>query len=107
MIGRAVRAFASGGIAGGKRMTVLGITPTLVDARPQARRSEAVLVSACLVAFGAFLFFPNVLADGDTLWHVAAGEWMLQHLRVPHADPFSVPHLGQRWIAHEWLAEVL
>lgn len=92
---------------GGERMTVLGVTPALADAPPQARRAEALLVSACLIAFGAFLFFPNVLADGDTLWHVAAGEWMLQHLQAPHTDPFSTPHLGQPWIAHEWLVEVL
>jgi len=88
-------------------MTVLEITPSLAGAPSQARRSEALLVSACLVAFSCFLVFPKVLADGDTFWHLAAGEWMLQHLRVPHADPFSVPHLGQPWVAHEWLTEVL
>lgn len=88
-------------------MTAVGMRPGLAGASPQLRPVEALQVSACLAAFGAFLFWPHTLADGDTFWHVAAGEWMLQHLRVPHVDPFSVPHFGQRWVAHEWLSEVL
>lgn len=44
--------------------------------------------------------------DPDYWWHLAAGRWMLDHGRVPGVDPFSITHGGQRWMAHEWLAEL-
>jgi hypothetical protein len=48
-----------------------------------------------------------VFIDGDTNWHVAAGRWILAHHTVPLTDPFSFTYAGHRWIAHEWLSEVL
>jgi hypothetical protein len=45
--------------------------------------------------------------DADYWWHLAAGRWMISHLRVPFTDPFSFTHAGQSWYAHEWLAEVI
>ncbi len=50
---------------------------------------------------------PNVLADGDTYTHIAAGSWMLEHWTVLRSDPFSSTFAGQPWVAHEWLSEVL
>lgn len=44
--------------------------------------------------------------DFDYWWHVATGDWILDHHRVPTTDPFSWTHGGQEWFAHEWLAEV-
>jgi hypothetical protein len=49
----------------------------------------------------------ELLADPDTYWHIAAGQWILQHLSVPSSDPFSHSMPGAPWIAHEWLSEVL
>jgi len=57
-----------------------------------------------LMALGAFA--PQALNDGDTFWHIAAGQWTLAHGGAPHADPFSYTYAGTPWIAHEWLAEV-
>ena len=64
----------------------------------------AAVAVACflLVAFG-----PGLFGCGDTHWHLAAGDWMIAHATVPHADPFSFTFAGQRWVAHEWLAEVV
>jgi len=56
---------------------------------------------------GAVAFAPQVLNDGDTFWHVAAGRWMLDHHAIPSADPFSFTFRGRPWVAHEWLSEVL
>ena len=54
------------------------------------------------------LFAPaGVLRDGDSFWHVAAGDWIIAHGAVPHADPFSYTFAGAPWVAHEWLSEVL
>ncbi|MCC6791687.1 MAG: hypothetical protein IT336_08385, partial [Thermomicrobiales bacterium] len=45
--------------------------------------------------------------DKDYWWHLATGNWILDHHRIPTTDPFSWTHGGQEWIAHEWLAAVL
>jgi len=68
---------------------------------------QLVVLASCLTMFGIVVFTPRVLNDGDTYWHLASGKWMLDHLRVPHVDPFSYTHAGQPWVAHEWLSEVI
>lgn len=60
---------------------------------------------AALIAFAVTAFLPQVLGDGDSWWHVRAGEWMLDHRAVPMVDPFSHSFAGKAWHAHEWLAE--
>jgi hypothetical protein len=40
----------------------------------------------------------DVLADGDTLTHVSAGRWMLEHGAIPTQDPFLHPFPAQPWI---------
>lgn len=49
----------------------------------------------------------SMLSDGDTGWHIAAGNWILDHRAVPTVDPFSYTFAGKPWVAHEWLSEVL
>ncbi len=66
----------------------------------------ATILIAALMAFAVVLIAPAVLGDGDTYWHIKAGQWMLQHLTVPRTDPFTYTFAGQPWHAHEWLAEV-
>jgi hypothetical protein len=66
-----------------------------------------VVAAAALTVFWIVVFNPRLLNDGDTYWHLATGGWILDHLRAPHVDPFSFTHLGQPWVAHEWLSEVV
>lgn len=49
----------------------------------------------------------RIFGDGDVSWHVAAGQWMIAHGRVPLTDPFSFSAAGKSWVAHEWLSEVV
>ena len=49
----------------------------------------------------------NLLGDADTGYHIRAGEYILQNLRVPHHDIFSFTSPPIEWTAHEWLSEVL
>lgn len=49
----------------------------------------------------------RLLADADTLWHIAAGNWIIANQAVPTTDPFSFSFRGAKWIPHEWLAEVI
>lgn len=50
---------------------------------------------------------PAILNDGDTWWHVRAGQWMIEHRAVLHHDLFSYSRPGQAWSTHEWLSEIL
>ncbi len=51
------------------------------------------------------MYAPQILNDGDTYWHLAAGRWMLAHGQVLKTDVFSFTRFGAPWDAHEWLAE--
>jgi len=61
-----------------------------------------VVFIACFTASGSFL-----LGDGDTGYHIRAGEIILKDLSVPRQDPFSFITPPLPWTAHEWLSEVL
>jgi hypothetical protein len=77
---------------------------------PSADRGSPALVYALVAPFLAFclaLALPAVLNDGDTWWHLAAGQWILAHHQVPTADVFSFSAPGKPWAAHEWLSEIL
>ena len=65
-----------------------------------------------LVVFG--LLVPIVLGssltifnDGDVRWHIAAGQWMIDHRAVPHLDPFSFTFAGRPWMAFEWGSQLV
>lgn len=61
---------------------------------------------AGLAAFAVAAFAPAILNDGDTYWHIRAGEWMIAHGAVLRADPFSYTVAGAPWHTAEWLSEV-
>ena len=62
---------------------------------------------AALAAFAVTAFSPAILNDGDTYWHIRAGEWMLAHGAVLRTDIFSYTVAGQPWHTQEWLAETV
>lgn len=64
----------------------------------------AILVLGMPMLFGTA---PKIFNDGDTSWHLAAGQWILEHRQIPRVDPFSFTMAGQPWVAHEWLSEIL
>ena len=47
------------------------------------------------------------LIDGDTYWHIAAGQRMLASRTILTQDVFSHTAVGAPWTAHEWLAEIV
>ncbi len=64
--------------------------------------------------FIAVLLIPAVLGssktifnDGDVSWHIATGQWIIEHRAIPHADPFSFTWAGKPWVPIEWLSEVI
>src|SRR6185312_15122033 len=69
--------------------------------------SAAIALVAAAIAFCGTLFAPQVLNDGDTFFHIAAGARMLADHAVLYRDPFSYTFSGASWEAHEWLAEIV
>ncbi|MBN2358953.1 MAG: hypothetical protein JXR83_05835 [Deltaproteobacteria bacterium] len=49
----------------------------------------------------------RLLADCDTGYHVRAGEFMLATGTVPRHDIFSFHDPAPRWVAFEWLSQVM
>ncbi len=73
-----------------------------LDRHGRALQAGAALLMAAVIAFSTSLFL-----DGDTGWHLGAGDWILANGRVPIVDPFSHSMPGKAWTAHEWLAELV
>ena len=60
-----------------------------------------------LAALSALALGDSMLLDPDTYWHIATGNWILEHRRVPNSDPFSHSMSGVPWTAHEWLTQAV
>jgi hypothetical protein len=74
---------------------------------PRASSALTFALFAGLAAFALAAFAPGLLNDGDTYWHIRAGEWMIAQGAVLRADPFSYTVAGQPWHTQEWLAEIV
>ena len=74
----------------------------------RATRIAQILVLIVLFAAPAMRCIHNaVVGDPDIWWHLSAGDWMLQHHAIPHADPFSATVGGQPWQDYSWLFDLL
>jgi hypothetical protein len=62
-----------------------------------------LILFACLINIDG----RPLLGDSDSHWHIAVGNWILEHGTVPTVDTFSFTFVGQPWIAKEWLSQVL
>ncbi len=91
---------------GFKAQSPLPCLPQVAHARPVSSSPAPLCLAAAVLGYAVVLFAPQVLNDGDTYWHIAAGAWILQH-GVPSADPFSGSVAGAPWVPVEWLSEVL
>ena len=89
-------------------------TPRLEGRRGRARLDFLVpsFSDWVFVSILAWLFFgsaaaTSLLGDGDTGWHIRAGEYILETGKFPRHDLFSFTMEGREWFAWEWLADVL
>lgn len=60
-----------------------------------------------LVGLGVVAALAKGVQDPDYFWHMATARWILEHGRIPDADPFSFTWAGRPWLPHEWLGEML
>ena len=75
-------------------------------AQTQGRSIIALLVGVLLIP-AVLGSSQTIFNDGDVSWHIATGQWILDHRAIPHTDPFSFTWAGKPWVPIEWLAEVI
>ena len=73
----------------------------------QTGRSTSPLFVAVLLIPAVLGSSKTIFNDGDVSWHIATGQWILDHRAIPHTDPFSFTWAGKPWVPIEWLAEVI
>ena len=80
---------------------------TDVPAGPAQRPSILPMAIVVLLIPALLGSSRTIFNDGDVSWHIATGQWILDHHAIPHTDPFSFTWAGKPWVAIEWLAEVI
>jgi hypothetical protein len=83
-----------------------------LSAANSGARSSLALSWPLIAGLLVFLAMMNanglpLLADPDTHWHIAVGDWIVANRAVPHVDSFSFTFTSQPWIAKEWLSQLL
>ena len=69
--------------------------------------SIADVIFISLFLFLSFSAGKGLLNDGDTGYHIRAGEYIIETLSIPKQDIFSFLSPPLPWTAHEWLSEVI
>jgi hypothetical protein len=69
--------------------------------------ADCVFVSVLFWLFFLGSASTALLGDGDTGWHIRAGQWVLAEGQFPRHDLFSFSMEGRQWFAWEWLADVV
>ena len=77
----------------------------LFAATRAARWIDGILVAG--LAMLAFLLGCYELFDPDIWWHVRAGQWIIEHRRVPRLDIFTFASSDRPWIDLHWGFQVV
>lgn len=87
---------------------------TFLPGRPVRHAARTRWYVPFPLAVGILLFVALIgvapaalLSDPDSHWHIAVGNWIFEHRRVPTVDSFSHTFAGRPWIAKEWMSQVL
>jgi hypothetical protein len=72
----------------------------------KAAALRALLATAPILALIGWSFF-FAQTDPDYWWHARTGQYILETGRLPQTDIYSFAAANTRWIAHEWLTEVI
>src|SRR5271155_917171 len=70
-------------------------------------RLRAGHIFLAVLFLGLFAMAARNATDPDLWWHLKTGQFIVEHKSVPRTDPFSYTRAGERWVAHEWLTEIL
>jgi hypothetical protein len=77
--------------------------------QPADRFPISTAITIFFLFYSVIIVLPgsSLLNDSDTLWHIRTGQWILHNSKFPVIDFYSYTAAGTRWIAAEWLSEVL
>ncbi|MDB5589963.1 hypothetical protein [Enterovirga sp.] len=75
--------------------------------RAQGAITAGPLLVGAAVFAGLMLLADRMLGDPDTHWHIALGARIWRDGAVPWTDTYSHTVAGTRWIAKEWLSQLL
>ena len=81
----------------------------MAEARAADDRGRFIIATlvAVLLIPAALGSSATIFNDGDVSWHIATGQWILDHRSIPRTDPFSFTWAGKPWVPIEWLSEVI
>ncbi len=72
------------------------------------RPLQLAALTAFLTFIGGFAFYTKLcVIDNDIWWHLKVGDWMVEHLAVPHTGILSRTAASRPWVAYSWGYEVL
>jgi len=77
---------------------ILKLMPSLAD---------LAFVTPVVLLFGLRNGAASLLGNGDTGWHIRAGQWIVENHAVPARDIFSFSKAGDPWFAWTWLSDVV
>src|SRR5271165_4445374 len=93
------------------RLTAFAAAMGFVDElRPllRLRWVQLLTLSGLLVTVGVIAFnLKFCVLDLDIWWHLKVGDWIVQHLAVPHTGLFTWTAADRPWVAYSWGYEVL
>src|SRR3989475_12669385 len=74
--------------------------------QPAAMKGSTIAaVLFAVIAAGFALLAP--VSDPDIFWHLASGDWMLDHAQLLDRDVFSFTRTGVSYHTGEWLGEII
>jgi hypothetical protein len=71
------------------------------------RLHSTEIAFAGILLFGLLAMTARNAVDPDLGWHLRTGQWIAETGHIPHSDDFSFTRVGQPWVSHEWLSEVV
>src|SRR5208282_132136 len=73
------------------------------------RRLVQIIVLSSLLSFvaGHALYIKFCVLDLDIWWHLKVGDWIVEHVAVPHTGILSRTAADRPWVAYSWGYEVL
>lgn len=90
-----------------------GAHPTAgpLDGLRSLSRLRMVQLATLTAALSALTWYTFTLkycvCDPDLYWHLAVGDWIVQHGAVPHTGIFSRTAADAPWVAYSWGSEVM
>jgi hypothetical protein len=90
-----------------RRIDSCNIDPSRYDRQIVRAIFETRRVFVAVVAIGIFALAFRNATDPDLWWHLRTGQLILKNHKLFHVDPYSFTKLGQPWVDHEWLSQIL